>query len=53
MNLNPNQLIDYANTFVTVLVDYSQKIISAFVILFIIFTPSAYNRFIRKTKKEI
>jgi hypothetical protein len=39
MNLNPNQLSDYANTFVTVLVDYSQKIISAFVILFIGLTP--------------
>jgi small conductance mechanosensitive channel len=38
MNLNPNQLTDYANTFVTVLVDYSPKIISAFVIL-LAFTP--------------
>jgi small conductance mechanosensitive channel len=37
MNLNPNQLSDYANTFVTVLVDYSPKIISAFVILFLFY----------------
>lgn len=49
MNLNPNQLTDYANTFVTVLVDYSPKIISAFVILFIgLYAIRLINRFIRK-----
>ncbi len=49
MNLNPNQLTDYANTFITVLVDYSPKIISAFVILFIgLYAIRIINRFIRK-----
>ncbi|MES2804196.1 mechanosensitive ion channel family protein [Flavobacterium sp. 120] len=49
MNLNPNQLTDYANTFITVLVDYSPKIISAFVILFIgLYAIRLINRFIRK-----
>ncbi|MFV8356040.1 mechanosensitive ion channel family protein [Flavobacterium sp. XS1P32] len=56
MNLNPNQLTDYANTFVTVLVDYSPKIISAFVILFIgLYAIRLINRFIRKlmTKRNL
>jgi small conductance mechanosensitive channel len=49
MNLNPNQLTDYANTFITVLVDYSPKIISAFVILFVgLYAIRLINRFIRK-----
>jgi small conductance mechanosensitive channel len=49
MNLNPNQLTDYANTFIAVLVDYSPKIISAFVILFIgLYAIRLTNRFIRK-----
>lgn len=49
MNLNPNQLTDYANTFIAVLVDYSPKIISAFVILFIgLYAIRLINRFIRK-----
>lgn len=49
MNLNPNQLTDYANTFITVLVDYSPKIISAFVILFVgLYVIRLINRFIRK-----
>lgn len=56
MNLNSNQLTDYANTFVTVLVDYSPKIISAFVILFIgLYAIRLINRFIRKlmTKRNL
>nr|WP_309757660.1 mechanosensitive ion channel domain-containing protein [Flavobacterium sp.] len=56
MNLNPNQLTDYANTFVTVLVDYSPKIISAFVILFIgLYAIRLINKFIRKlmTKRNL
>ncbi|MFV7234439.1 mechanosensitive ion channel family protein [Flavobacterium sp. ZB4R12] len=49
MNLNPNQLTDYANTFVKALIDYSPKIISAFVILFAgLYTIRLINRFIRK-----
>ncbi|WP_269685766.1 mechanosensitive ion channel family protein [Flavobacterium lacustre] len=49
MNLNPNQLTDYANTFITVLVDYSPKVISAFLILFIgLYTIRLINRFIRR-----
>lgn len=49
MNLNPNQLTDYANTFITALVDYSPKIISAFVILFVgLYAIRLINRFIRK-----
>ena len=49
MNLNPNQLTDYANTFITVLVNYSPKIISAFVILFVgLYVIRLINRFIRK-----
>ncbi|TRX04239.1 mechanosensitive ion channel family protein [Flavobacterium gawalongense] len=49
MNLNPNQLTDYANTFVKALIDYSPKIISAFVILFVgLYTIRLINRFIRK-----
>jgi small conductance mechanosensitive channel len=49
MNLNPNQLTDYANTFITVLVDYSPKVISAFLILFIgLYAIRLVNRFIRR-----
>lgn len=49
MNLNPNQLTDYANTFITVLVDYSPKVISAFLILFIgLYAIRLINRFIRR-----
>ncbi|MFV8359588.1 mechanosensitive ion channel family protein [Flavobacterium sp. LS1P3] len=49
MNLNPNQLTDYVNTFITVLIDYSPKIISAFLILFVgLYAIRLINRFIRK-----
>lgn len=49
MNLNPNQLTNYATTFINVLVDYSPKIISAFLILFVgLYAIRLINRFIRK-----
>jgi small conductance mechanosensitive channel len=49
MNLNPNQLTDYANTFITVLIDYSPKFISAFLILFVgLYVSRLINKFIRK-----
>ncbi|MFV8268613.1 mechanosensitive ion channel family protein [Flavobacterium sp. GT2N3] len=49
MNLNPDQLTDYANTFITVLIDYSPKFISAFLILFVgLYVSRLINRFIRK-----
>ncbi|MFV8335421.1 mechanosensitive ion channel family protein [Flavobacterium sp. RSP29] len=49
MNLNPNQLTDYANTFIAVLIDYSPKIISAFLILFVgLYVIRLINRFIRR-----
>nr|WP_315186372.1 mechanosensitive ion channel domain-containing protein [uncultured Flavobacterium sp.] len=49
MNLNPNQLTDYANTFIKVLIDYSPKVISAFLILFVgLYTIRLINRFIRR-----
>lgn len=48
MNLDPNQLTDYATTFVKVLIDYSPKLISAFLILFAgLYTIRLINRFIR------
>ncbi len=49
MNLDPNQLTDYASTFVKVLIDYSPKLISAFLILFAgLYTIRLINRFIRR-----
>jgi small conductance mechanosensitive channel len=48
MNLDPNQLTDYASTFAKVLIDYSPKLISAFLILFAgLYTIRLINRFIR------
>ncbi|MFM2369114.1 MAG: hypothetical protein RL619_1414 [Bacteroidota bacterium] len=49
MNLNPNQLTDYASTFVKALIDYSPKLISAFIILFAgLYIIRLINRFIRR-----
>ncbi|OAB28100.1 small conductance mechanosensitive channel [Flavobacterium fryxellicola] len=49
MNLNPKELTDYANTFIKVLVDYSPKLISAFLILFAgLYIIRLINRFIRR-----
>ncbi|SEF71911.1 small conductance mechanosensitive channel [Flavobacterium urumqiense] len=48
MNLDPNQLTDYASTFVKVLIDYSPKLISAVLILLAgLYTIRLINRFIR------
>jgi small conductance mechanosensitive channel len=48
MNLDPNQLTDYASTFVKVIIDYSPKLISAFLILFAgLYTIRLINRLIR------
>lgn len=48
MNLNPDQLTNYANTFLNVLIDYSPKLISAFIILFAgLYIIRLINRFIR------
>ncbi|PTS92094.1 mechanosensitive ion channel protein, partial [Flavobacterium sp. HMWF030] len=35
MNLNPDQVSGYVTKFIDVLVDYSPKLISAFIILFV------------------
>lgn len=49
MNLNPNQLTTYINTFVELLIDYSPKVISAFTILFVgLYVIRLINRFIRR-----
>ena len=49
MNLNPEQITDYANTFIKVLIDYSPRLISAFIILFVgLYIIRLINRFIRK-----
>ncbi len=50
MNLNPNQLTGYADTFIKELIDYSPKVVSAFVILFVgLYAIRLINRIIRKT----
>ena len=49
MNLNPEKITDYANHFIKVLIDYSPKLISAFIILFVgIYAIRLINRFIRR-----
>jgi small conductance mechanosensitive channel len=49
MNLNPDQISDYASSFIKVLIDYSPKLISAFLILFVgLYTIRLINRFIRR-----
>ena len=49
MNFNPDQISDYANTFLNVLIDYSPKLISAFIILFAgLYIIRLINRFIRR-----
>ncbi|MFV8373735.1 mechanosensitive ion channel family protein [Flavobacterium sp. LB1P62] len=50
MILNPNQLTGYADTFIKELIDYSPKVISAFIILFVgLYAIRLINRIIRKT----
>lgn len=49
MNINPEQLSNYATKFIDVLVDYSPKLISAFIILFVgIYAIRLINRIITK-----
>ena len=49
MNLNPDQLSEYANTFLKVLIDYTPKLISALIILFVgLYAIRLINRFIRR-----
>jgi small conductance mechanosensitive channel len=49
MDVNPNQLSTYATKFIDVLIDYSPKLISAFLILFIgLYAIRLINRIIRK-----
>ena len=49
MTLDPNYIATYANTFITTLIDYSPKVISALIILFIgLYAIRIINRLIRK-----
>ncbi|MCC9072999.1 mechanosensitive ion channel [Flavobacterium sp. F-65] len=49
MNLNPDQISNYANQLIQVLVDYSPKLISAFLILFVgLYIIRVINRLIRR-----
>ena len=56
MTLDPNYITGYADTFITALIDYSPKVISAFLILFIgLYAIRIINRIIRKimVKREL
>jgi small conductance mechanosensitive channel len=56
MTLNPEQVTEYANSFVKVLIDYSPKLVSAFIILFIgIYSIRLINRIIKRVmiKREL
>lgn len=56
MTLDPNYLSDYAGTFIKALLDYSPKLISAFLILFVgLYTIRLINRLIRRimVKREL
>lgn len=49
MNINPDQFSNYATKFIDVLIDYSPKLISAFLILFVgLYAIRLINRLIRK-----
>ena len=49
MNLDPEKITDYASHFLKVLIDYSPKLISAFIILFVgLYAIRLINRFIRR-----
>ena len=49
MNINPDQFSNYATKFIDVLIDYSPKLISAFLILFVgLYSIRLINRVIRK-----
>lgn len=56
MSLDPNYVTSYANTFIKVLIDYSPKLISAFLILFVgLYAIRVINRLIRRImiKREL
>jgi small conductance mechanosensitive channel len=56
MTLNPEQVTEYANSFVKVLIDYSPKLVSAFIILFVgIYSIRLINRIIKRVmiKREL
>ena len=56
MTVNTNTISDYAQTFLKVLIDYSPKLISAFLILFVgLYAIRVLNRLIRKimVKREL
>ncbi len=56
MTLNPENVTTYAETFIKVLIDYSPKLISAFLILFVgLYVIRVINRLIRRimVKREL
>lgn len=56
MPVNPEKITNYAETFIKVLIDYSPKLISAFLILFVgLYAIRVINRLIRKimVKREL
>ena len=56
MTVNPENIANYAETFIKVLIDYSPKLISAFIILFVgLYVIRVINRLIRKImiKREL
>ncbi|TRX37709.1 mechanosensitive ion channel family protein [Flavobacterium restrictum] len=49
MNLNPDQITSYANTFIKAILDYSPKLIAAFLILFVgLYAIRVITRIIKK-----
>lgn len=56
MTVNPEHIANYAETFIKVLIDYSPKLISAFLILFVgLYVIRVINRLIRRimVKREL
>jgi small conductance mechanosensitive channel len=56
MTLNPEQVTEYANRFINVLINYSPKLVSAFIILFVgIYAIRLINRIIKRVmiKREL
>jgi small conductance mechanosensitive channel len=56
MTLDPNYITSYANTFITTIIEYSPKVISALIILFIgLYAIRIINRLIRRimVKREL
>lgn len=56
MTFNPENITNYAETFIKVLIDYSPKLISAFLILFVgLYVIGVLNRIIKKimVKREL